>query len=83
MLTLQIDNSEIEKILTIGFGGNKEHFFAFVEDAFKKRELLKLYSEDKERFAQTYQKMKNGTMKLYSQEEANKEIDSFLESLWK
>ena len=36
---------------------------------------------DKEHFMKTYKGMKDGSMTMYSQEEAKKEIDSFLGTL--
>ena len=81
MLTLQIDNHEIEHIFAEGFQSNKEKFLTFIQNAYAKKASLEAYEADKERFMQTYKRMNDGSMKMYSQEEAKKEIDDFLETL--
>jgi pantothenate kinase len=81
MLTLQIDNSEIETIFTDGFESNKEKFLTFIKNAYAQKASLEEYESDKERFMQTYKSMKSGSMKIYSQSEAEQEIDRFLETL--
>jgi len=81
MLTLQIDNSEIENIFTEGFQSNKEKFLSFIKNSYAQRASLEAYEIDKERFMQTYKGMKDGSMKMYSETEATQEIDSFLETL--
>ncbi|MFP4332234.1 MAG: hypothetical protein ACOCP1_01945 [Campylobacterales bacterium] len=40
MLTLKIENPEIEKIFLDGFGSNKESFFAFIKESYEKTSLL-------------------------------------------
>ena len=81
MITLQIDNSEVENIFVEGFQSNKEKFLAFIQNAYNQKASLEAYEADKKRFMQTYQSMEDGSMKMYSQKEANKEIDDFLETL--
>jgi len=81
MITLQIDNREVENIFVEGFHSNKEKFLAFIQNAYTQQASLEAYESDKKRFLQTYQSMKDGSMKMYSQEEVNKEIDDFLETL--
>ena len=81
MLTLQIDNSEIEDIFVKGFESNKEKFLAFIKSSYTQRASLEVYESDKERFMQTYKSMKDGSMKMYSESEAEQEIDKFLETL--
>ena len=81
MLTLQIDNSEIENIFTEAFQSNKEKFLDFIQSSYEQRETLEAYASDKERFMQTYNGMKEGSMKMYSEAESKEEIDSFLETL--
>ena len=81
MLTLQIDNSEIETIFVKGFEGNKEKFLDFIKSSYTQKASLEAYEADKERFMQTYKSMKNGSMKMYSESEAEQEIDKFLETL--
>jgi acylphosphatase len=81
MLTLQIDNSEIEAIFAEGFESNKEKFLTFIKNAYTQKASLEAYEADKERFMQTYKSMKNGSMKMYSESEAEEEIDRFLETL--
>ena len=81
MLTLQIDNSEIENIFIEGFNSNKETFLAFIQSSYSKRELLKTFEEDRERFMQTYKSMKNGSMWMLSDSEAREEINVFLDTL--
>jgi len=81
MLTLQIDNSEIENIFVEGFQSNKEKFLAFIKNSYAQRASLEAYEADKERFMQTYKSMKDGSIKMYSEAEATHEIDRFLETL--
>ncbi len=81
MLTLQIDNSEIENIFIEGFNSNKEAFLAFIQSSYSKRESLKTFEEDRERFIQTYKSMKNGSMEMLSDSEARQEINVFLDTL--
>lgn len=81
MITLQIDNSEVENIFVEGFQSNKEKFLDFIQNAYTQKASLEAYESDKERFFQTYKSMEDGSMKMYSQAEANKEIDDFLETL--
>ncbi len=81
MLTLQIDNSEIENIFIEGFNSNKETFLAFIQSSYSKRESLKTFEEDRERFIQTYKSMKNGSMEMLSDSEARQEINVFLDTL--
>ncbi len=81
MLTLQIYNHEVEHIFTEAFQGNKEKFLAFIQSSYAKKASLEAYEEDRERFMQIYKGMHDGSMKMFSQEEAKKEIDDFLETL--
>ena len=81
MLTLQIDNHEIENIFVEGFQSNKEKFLTFIKNAYEQKTSLEAYEADKERFMKTYKGMKNGSMKMFSEDEAQKEIDTFLETL--
>ena len=81
MITLQIDNSEVENIFTQGFSGDKESFLAFIKSSYNKRESLRAFDEDQERFMQTYKQMKNGSMEMLSEEEAEQDMDKFLTSL--
>jgi len=81
MLTLQIDDREIENIFVEGFQSNKEKFLEFIQSSYAKKASLEAYEADRERFMQTYKSMQDGTMQMFSQEEAKKEIDGFLETL--
>ena len=81
MLTLQIQNQEIENIFAQGFQGNEEKFLAFIRSSYEKKTSLDAYEADKERFMQTYKGMKEGSMKMFSEVEAKQEIDTFLETL--
>jgi len=81
MITLQIDDREVETIFVKGFGGNIEKFVAFIQNAYAHKESLEAYEADKERFLQTYKRIKDGSMKMYTQAEASKELDRFLETL--
>ena len=81
MLILQIDNHEIENIFVEGFQSNKEKFLTFIKNAYEKKASLEAYEVDKERFMETYKGMKDGSMKMFSEAEAKKEIDDFLETL--
>jgi len=81
MITLQIDNSEIENIFTEGFNSNKEKFLAFIQSSYRKKEELQAFESDRRQFLATYQSMQNGTMEMISEDKANKEIETFLETL--
>jgi len=81
MLTLQIDNSEVEDIFIRGFERDKDKFLAFIQSSYAKKASLDEYASDKEHFVQSYESMKDGTMQMYSQSEAEQEIDRFLETI--
>ena len=81
MLTIHIDNIDIENIFVEGFNSNKEKFLAFIKSSYEKKETLEAFQEDKERFLSTYDAMKNSTMEMISDEISNKEIDAFLKTL--
>ena len=81
MITLQIDNSEIENIFTEGFNSNKEKFLAFIQSSYQKKEELQAFESDREQFLTTYKSMQNGTMEMLSEDKGNKEIETFLETL--
>ncbi len=81
MLTLQINNSEVESIFQDGFNGNKEKFLEFIQNSYRKVETIKAFEEDRRRFLETYKSMKNGSMKMLSEEEADQEINAFLKTL--
>ena len=49
MITLQIDNSEVENIFVEGFQSNKEKFLAFIQNAYNQKALLEAYEADKKR----------------------------------
>ncbi len=82
MLTLQIDNPNIENIFVNGFNSNKEKFLEFIQNSYNKKESLKDYEHDKERFLETYNKMKDGSMEMLTEKDAEEEIDAFLNTLW-
>ena len=81
MLTLHIQNKEIENIFAEGFHNNKEKFLAFIQSSYEKKASLEAYEADKERFMETYKGMKEGSMQMFSEAEAKQEIDTFLEIL--
>ena len=100
MLTLQIQNQEIENFIDDRYGKDTQSlwkdFTAFVkvslsdnypsitaEEAKRRVDiaLREIDEEDKKRFRKTYKGMKDGSVKMFSQDEAKKEIDDFLETL--
>lgn len=81
MLTLHIDNNEIENIFVKGFNSNKENFLTFIQNSYNKRESLKAYHDDKERFMETYKNIKNGSMEMLTEKDAQQEIDTFIDTL--
>jgi len=81
MLTLQIDNHQVEAIFNEAFESNKEKFFDFIKSSYDQRASLHAYQVDKERFMQTYKGMKDGSMKMLTESEATKDMDSFLDTL--
>ncbi len=81
MLTLHIDNNDIENIFIKGFNSNKEKFLDFIQKSYQKKESLEAFQEDKERFLSTYSAMQDGTMEMLSENDSNSEIDTFLNTL--
>ena len=81
MLTIQIDNADIESIFTEVFQSNKEKFFEFIKQAYIQKDTKDTFELEKERLIKSYQNIKNGSMKMYSQDEAELELDRFLDSL--
>jgi len=78
MITLQIDNSEIEDIFIKGFQSNKERFLEFIKESYLHRETIKNYQANKEYFHNIYNDIQNGTMPLYSEDEANKIVEKYI-----
>ena len=83
MITLQIDNSEIEDIFIKGFQSNKDRFLEFIKDSYAQKEATKRYKMQKDYFQNIYHDIKSGDMPLYSENEANKIVDDFLDRLWR
>lgn len=81
MLTLQIENREIEQIFTEGFQSNTEKFLEFIQNSYRKKEVFEAFEADRLRFMRTYHGMKNGEVSLLSEEDADQEIEQFLENL--
>ena len=81
MLTLQIDDPKIETIFAREFEGSTEKFLSFIKIACRQKASIEAFEADRERFARTYEKVRNGTMPCYSEEEANDEIERFLATL--
>ena len=44
MLTLQIDNSEVENIFVNGFESNKDKFLDFIKSSYAQKALLNEYN---------------------------------------
>ena len=59
----------------------KRNFSILSKRSYTQKASLEAYEADKVRFMQTYKSMKNGSMKIYSESEAEQEIDRFLETL--
>ena len=83
MFTLEINNPNVESIFFEGFNANKEKFLEFIQNSYDRKESIKNYGEDKERFEQTYANMKNGSMEMLPEKEAKQEIDDFLKTIWR
>ena len=81
MLTLQIDNPNVENIFVNGFNSNKDKFLEFIQNSYNKKESLKAYEYDKERFLETYSEMKDGSIEMLTEKDAEEEIDAFLKTL--
>ena len=85
MIQATIDNSLIEAFLYEKFDGDKKKITDYINDFLHKylpkNEENIAFEADKKRFHETYRRMKNGTMKMLSEEEANQEIDEFLKQL--
>jgi len=81
MLTLEINNPNVESIFLEGFNANKEKFLEFIQSSYDRRESIQNYADDKERFEQTYASIKDGSMEMVSENDAKQEIDDFLKTL--
>jgi hypothetical protein len=81
MITLEINNPNVESIFLEGFNANKEKFLEFIQNSYDRRESIKNYGNDKERFERTYTSMKNGSMEMLLEKDAKQEIDNFLDTL--
>ncbi len=81
MLTLEINNPNVESIFLEGFNANKEKFLEFIQHSYNRQTSIRNYADDKERFERTYTNMKNNTMEMICEEDAKHEIDNFLKTL--
>ncbi|HIP61207.1 MAG TPA: hypothetical protein EYG98_01480 [Sulfurovum sp.] len=81
MLTLRIDNNEVENIFIEGFNSNKEKFLAFIQNSYQKREELQAFEADREQFLATYKSMQDGSMQMIPNDKATQDIDIFLDNL--
>lgn len=85
MIQATINNSIIENFLFEKFNGNKIEITAYINNFLNtylpKSENTIAFEEDRKRFHETYARMEDGSEKIYSEEEGNMRIESFLSKL--
>jgi GTP cyclohydrolase I len=85
MIQATINDNVIEAFLYEKFNGDKKKITNYINEFLHKylpqNENNKAFEEDRKRFHETYREMKNGTMKMLSEEEANRDIEEFLKKL--
>jgi len=85
MIQATINDNLIEAFLYEKFNGDKKKITEYINEFLNKylpqNENARLFEEDRQRFHETYRQMKNGTMKMLSEEESDKDIEEFLRKL--
>lgn len=83
MIQATINNHVIESFLYEKFKGDKIQITAYINDFLNKYlpYVDNDFEEDRKKFHETYKRMQNGTMRMITDEEANREIDDFLKTL--
>jgi len=85
MIQATINDNVIEAFLYEKFNGDKKKITDYINEFLHKyllqNEDSSAFEEDRERFHETYQRMQNGTEVMFSEEEANKRTEAFLNTL--
>ena len=85
MIQATINDNVIEAFLYEKFNGDKKKITDYINEFLHKylpqNENARAFEEDRKRFQETYRQMKNGTMKMLSEEEADRDIEDFLKTL--
>ena len=85
MIQATINDNLIEAFLYEKFNGDKKKITEYINEFLHKylpqNENARAFEEDRRRFHETYRQMKNGTMKMLSEEEADRDIEDFLKTL--
>jgi len=85
MIQATINDNLIETFLYEKFNGDKKKITDYINEFLHKyllqNENGSLFEEDRKRFHETYERMENGTEELFTEEEANKRTEAFLNHL--
>jgi len=85
MIQATINDNLIEAFLYEKFNGDKKKITEYINEFLHKylpqNENARAFEEDRKRFHKTYKQMKNGTMKMLSEDEADRDIEDFLRKL--
>jgi len=85
MIQATINDNLIEAFLYEKFNGDKKKITDYINEFLYKylpqSEESICFEEDKKRFQETYKRMQNGTEKIFTEDEANRRTESFLNTL--
>ena len=85
MIQATINDNLIEAFLYEKFNGDKKKITDYINEFLHKylpqNEESIRFEEDKRIFHETYKRMQNGTEEMFSEEEANKRTETFLNTL--
>jgi len=85
MIQATINDNLIETFLYEKFNGDKKKITDYINEFLHKylpqNEESICFEEDKKRFHETYRRMQSGTEEMFSEEEANKRTEAFLNNL--
>ena len=85
MIQATINDNLIEAFLYEKFNGDKKKITDYINEFLHKylpqNEENIRFEEDKERFHETYRRMQNGTEEMFSEAEANRRTEAFLNNL--
>ena len=85
MIQATINDNAIEAFLYEKFNGDKKKITDYINEFLHKylpqNENNRVFEEDRKRFHETYQRMQNGTEEMFTEEEANKRTEAFLNTL--
>jgi len=85
MIQATIDNSVIETFLYEKFNGDQKKITSYINDFLytylPKGENSMNFEADRKRFHETYKRMQSGTEKMLTEDDADRDIESFLKTL--